>query len=181
MKWVKIGLAVLAALIVLPIVAVAIVGAGRDSNRITTSVVIHSKPEVVWPWIFKPDKVKQWVSWLVEIRENGEGEPAVGQSAVWVMQDRNNGNARMEITGTVEAVEPYRRIAVRLKAPDAFAGTSVYTLVPLPDGSTRLESDSRYYFDNGFARFMTPVVCWQAKKKMDGDLQQLRARVEGGM
>jgi uncharacterized protein YndB with AHSA1/START domain len=180
MKWVKIGLAVVAVLIILPVVAVAIMGFGGDSNRILASVVIHKKPEVVWPWIYKQDKVKQWVTWLVEIRENGTGEPAVGQSAVWVMEDRNNGNARMEITGTVEAVEPYRRLAVKLTSTEAFSGTSVYTLTELPDGSTRLDSDSRYHFDNGFARFMTPVICWQAKKKMDSDLQQLRSHVESG-
>jgi len=181
MKWVKIALVVLAVLIVVPVLGLAIAGAGADSNRIATSIVIHQKPEVIWPWLFKPDKVKMWVTWLVEIREKGEGEPEVGKSAVWVMEDRNNGNQRMEITGTVEAVEPNRRIAVRLKSPEGFAGTSVYTLTPLPDGSTRLESDSRYMFDNGFVRFMTPVVCWQAKKKMVSDLEQLRSRVEGGV
>ena len=93
MKWVKIAACVLAALIVLPLAGLAIANAGADSNRIAASLVIHQKPEVVWPWLFKPDKVKQWVTWLVEIREKGEGEPAVGQSSVWVMEDRNNGNA----------------------------------------------------------------------------------------
>uniref|UniRef100_Q01XD7 Polyketide cyclase/dehydrase n=1 Tax=Solibacter usitatus (strain Ellin6076) TaxID=234267 RepID=Q01XD7_SOLUE len=181
MKWVKIAGAVLAVLIVVPVLAVAIAGAGADSNRLTASIVIHQKPEAVWPWLYKPEKVKQWVTWLVEIRERGDGEPAVGQSSVWVMEDRNNGNARMEITGTVEAVEPNRRIAVKLSATEGFMGNTVYTLTPLPDGSTRLDSDSRYRFDNGFARFMTPVICWQAKKKMLSDLEQLRARVEGGV
>jgi uncharacterized protein YndB with AHSA1/START domain len=181
MKWVKIAACVLAALIVLPLAGLAIANVGADSNRITASLVIHQKPEVVWPWLFKPDKVKQWVTWLVEIREKGEGEPAVGQSSVWVMEDRNNGNERIEITGTVESVEANRRIAVRLKAPEGFAGTSVYTLTPLPDGGTRLDSDSRYTFDNAFAHFMTPVICWQAKKKMLSDLETLRARLEGGI
>jgi hypothetical protein len=96
------------------------------------------------------------------------------------MEDRNNGNARMEITGTVEAVEPNRRMAIRLSAPEGFHGSSVYTLTPLPDGSTRLDSDSRYVFDNAFARFMTPLIYWQAKKKMLGDLEQLRARLGAG-
>ena len=181
MKWVKIAGLVLGVLIVVPVVAVAIAGAGQDSNRLAASIVIHQKPEAIWPWLYKPDKVKQWVSWLVEIRGERDGEPAVGQSAVWVMEDRNNGNARMEIKGTVEAVEPNRRIAVKLSATEGFSGNTVYTLTPQADGSTKLESDSRYRFDNGFARFMTPVICWQAKKKMLSDLEQLRARVEGGI
>ena len=181
MKWIKIALGVLAVLIVVPVLALAIAGAGPNSNRIATSVVIHRKPAAVWPWLYQPDKVKSWVSWLVEVRANGAGEPDAGQSAVWVMEDRNNGNMRMEITSTVEAVETNRRIAVRMSAPEGFSGSTVYTLAELPDGSTRLESDSRFHLENAFARFMTPLVCWQAKKKMLGDIEQLRSRLEGGL
>jgi len=35
--------------------------------------------------------VKQWVTWLIDIGEEGSGEPVVGGKAVWVMEDRNNG------------------------------------------------------------------------------------------
>ena len=181
MKWIKLALGVLAVLIVVPVLGLAIAGARQDSNRMTTSIVIHQKPAVIWPWLYQPDKMKTWVSWLIEIRRDGPGEPAVGQSAVWVMEDRNNGNARMELRDTVEAVDTNRRIAVRITAPEGFSGHSVYTLTELPDGSTRLDSDSRVNFDSAFVRFLTPVVCWQAKKKMLGDLEQLRARVEGGV
>src|SRR5262245_10099321 len=178
MKWVKISLGSILGLILLACGGLAIAGMGRDSNRIYTSVVIHAKPEAVWPWLAKPDKVKQWVSWLVEIRQDTQGEPAPGQRSVWVREDRNNGNQRMPMIGTVESVEPHRRLAVSIKAEEAFQGTAVYILTDLGDGSTKLESDSRYTFDDGFARFMTPVVCWQAKKKMIGDLEHMRQLVE---
>jgi uncharacterized protein YndB with AHSA1/START domain len=179
-KWTKVVLLALAAIIVLPLVALLIAGVLPGSDRMVTSIVFHQKPETIWPWLFQPDKVKAWVSWLVEVRDQGTGEPAVGQSSVWVVEDRNNGNARMEVTGTVEAVEPNRRIAIRLSAPSGFHGTNVYTLTPLPDGTTRLESDSHYVFDSAFARFMSPLIYWQAKKKMLSDLAQLRACLEGG-
>jgi hypothetical protein len=65
-------------------------------------------------------------------------------------------------------------------AAEGFKGHVVYTLTPLPDGSTQLIEDSRYDFDNGFARFMTPLICWQAKKKMIDDQAHLRALVEAG-
>jgi uncharacterized protein YndB with AHSA1/START domain len=100
---------------------------------------------------------------------------------VWVVEDPNNGNTRVEFTGIVEAVEPHRRIAIRLSAPGGFKGSNVYTLTPLPDGSTRLESESRYVFDSAFARFMSPLIYWQAKKKMQSDFEQLRARLDGGV
>jgi uncharacterized protein YndB with AHSA1/START domain len=84
----------------------------------------------------------------------------------------------MEITGTVKAVDPPRRIEVDMVAPEGFKGHVIYTLTPLPDGSTRFDADSRYDFENGFARFMTPVICWQAKKKMIDDETHLRTLVE---
>jgi len=178
MKWIMIVLGSLVGLLVLCLVVLLAMGASADSNRMVYSVVIHRKPDAVWPWLYKPDKVKQWVTWLVDIREEGEGEPAVGQKAVWVMEDRNNNNARMEMTGTVTAVEPNRRMAVHLTAAEGFTGDATYLLTALPDGSTRLDTDSRYVFDNAFARLMTPLVMWQAKKKLASDQDHLRALVE---
>jgi uncharacterized protein YndB with AHSA1/START domain len=178
MKWVKISLGAILGIIVLTAAGLAVAGMGKDANRIYSSTVIKAKPAAVWPWLYKPDKVKQWVTWLVEIREEREGEPTPGGKAVWVMEDRNNNNTRMSITGVVDSVDPYRRLAVSISAPEGFQGTNVYILTEKADGSTRLESDSRYTFDNAFARFMTPVVCWQAKKKMQGDLDHLRSLIE---
>jgi uncharacterized protein YndB with AHSA1/START domain len=178
MKWVLIVIGSWFALLVLGAVVLFAMGAAADANRITTSVVIHQKPEAIWPWLYQPEKVKQWVTWLVEIRDEGHGEPTPGAKGVWVMEDPNNGNQRMEITGVVKSVEPGRRLAITMSAPEGFAGDNVYTLVPLPDGSTRLDTNSRYVFANSFARFMTPVICWQAKKKLVSDEDRLRALVE---
>jgi uncharacterized protein YndB with AHSA1/START domain len=179
-KWILIVLGSLFGLLLLGAVVLLAMGAGPDANRMTSSIVMHQKPEAVWPWLYKPEKVKQWVTWLVDIREDGSGDPVVGRKAVWIMEDRNNGNMRMEITGTVKAVDPGRHIEVSLTAPEGFHGETSYTLTPLPDGSTRLDTDTRYTFDNGFARFMTPLVMWQARKKFVGDQDHLRALVESG-
>jgi len=178
MKWILIVLGSLFGLLVLGAVVLLAMGAGPDANRMTNSIVIHQKPEAVWPWLYKPDKVKQWVTWLVDIREEDSGEPVVGGKAAWVMEDRNNGNAKMEIVGTVKAVEPNRRLEIAMTAAEGFRGSASYTLTALPDGSTRLDTDSRYDFDNGFARFMTPIVLWQAKKKYTSDQDHLRSLVE---
>ena len=64
--------------------------------------------------------------------------------------------------------------------PQTRSPSNVYMLTPLPDGSTRLDSDSRYVFEGAFARFMSPLIYWQAKKKMVADFEQLRARLESG-
>jgi uncharacterized protein YndB with AHSA1/START domain len=179
MKWILIVLGSLFGLLILGAGVLFAMGASADANRTTTSIVIHQKPEVVWPWLYKSDQVKQWVSWLTEIRDEGK-EPAVGNKSTWVMQDRNNNDARMEIVVVVKSVEPARRLQVDLSVPGSFRGTSTYSLTARSDGSTRLDSDARYEFDNAFARFMTPIICWQARKKMVEDQSHLRSLLESG-
>ena len=41
-----------------------------------------------------------------------------GGKAVWVMEDRNNNNARMQITGVVDSVEPNRKLAISISAAE---------------------------------------------------------------
>ncbi len=176
-KWTKIVLLTLTALIVLPVVALAVAGALPGADHMVASTVINRKPEAIWPWLYQKQHVMQWVSWLVEIRE-AEGEPQVGKSGVWVMEDQNNNNARVEFTGTVTALDLHRRIDIDLVAPQAFKGHTAYILTPLPDGSTRFDSDSRYVFDSAFARFMAPLIYWEAKKKMAADQQHLKTLIE---
>lgn len=178
MKWVKISIGSILGLIVLATAAVAIAGMRADANRLQCSLVIRQKPAAIWPWLFEPAKLKQWVTWLVEVRDEGSGEPAPGGKSTWVLEDRNNGNQRMEIHSVVESVEPARKLAVSLDSPIGFRGSSTYRLIENGEGSTLLESDSRYTFENGFARFMTPLVIWQAKKKMLSDMDRLRALLE---
>ena len=176
MKWIKIGILSVLGIILLATAALAIAGSGSDANRLQCSVVIRQKPAAIWPWLYESEKVKQWVTWVVEVRN--QGAPVPGSKMVWVMEDRNNGNTRMEIDAVAQAVEPQRKLTVALSAADAFRGTSTYTLSEQADGSTVLGSDSRYTFSNRFARFMTPLVIWQAKKKMISDMFHLRTLVE---
>jgi uncharacterized protein YndB with AHSA1/START domain len=178
MKWILIVLGSLFGLLILGAAVLLAMGTRADSNRITTSLVIHQKPEAIWPWLYESEKVKQWVTWLVEIHEEGHGEPTPGGKAVWVMEDRNNGNHRVEITGVVQSVERARRLQITMTAPEGFHGDNVYTLVPQPDGSTRLDTDSRFVFDSSLARLMTPLIRWQAKKKLVDDQNHLRALLE---
>ena len=114
---VKISIVSILGVIVLIAAALAIAGLGADANRLTSSLVIRQKPAAIWPWLYQSDKVKQWVSWLAEVRDDGKAEPVPGGKSVWVMQDRNNNNAPMEITAVVDSVEPPRKLAVSLSAP----------------------------------------------------------------
>jgi uncharacterized protein YndB with AHSA1/START domain len=179
MKWItRIG----SGLLVVSLLAFAIIVflSSRDEfKELHTSVLIHRKPEVIWPWLYEPDKLKSWVSWLSEVRRDGSGPPSPGTRVVWIMMDENNGSTRMEIPFVVEQAESLRRLAVRFGTPGTFQGTAAYTLIDRGDGSTELKSEGRYDFDSGFAKLMLPLITWQARKKLDMDLATLRKLVEG--
>jgi uncharacterized protein YndB with AHSA1/START domain len=179
-KWWIWILGIPAGLLLLASGVLLILGAMPDSNRLQSSIVIQRRPEVVWPWLYKPNKLLRWVSWLKEVREEGEGDIRVGGKAVWIMEDRNNNNALMAITGVAERVEPYRLIAIRLSAEEGFHGESIYTLTDLGNGATRLDSDSRYHMPSVMFRLLMPMVIPQARQKMNSDLERLRAEIEAG-
>jgi uncharacterized protein YndB with AHSA1/START domain len=178
MKWLVRIVGGFAGLLVIAVAILLVLGARADSNRLQASVTIHRGPEAVWPWLYEPDKLKSWVTWLKQVDRDREGPPAVGARAVWVMEDMNNGGAQMRIKSDVAAVESNRRLAVKLSVPGAFAGTAEYTLADLGGGATRLECDSRYTFDNPFAKLMTPLIISSARKKMLADMDRMRAAVE---
>src|SRR5437016_5378114 len=61
-----------------------IVGHRANAGQMHASAEMNGSPEQIWPWLNEGDKLKQWVSWLVEVRgwESGLG---VGAKRVWVM------------------------------------------------------------------------------------------------
>ena len=177
MKWLIRILLVLAAVLVLCVVTLLALGMRADSNRLQVSRRINRPPEAVWPYLYEPDKLKQWVTWLKDVQRT-PGEPVIGAKSVWTMEDANNGGQLMKIESTVTEVEPHRRLRVALSVPGAFHGTAEYKLTDLGNGTTLLETDSRYNFDIWFARLMSPLVMVEAGKKMQDDADRLRAGVE---
>jgi uncharacterized protein YndB with AHSA1/START domain len=178
MKWWKLFLLAIGVLIVGIFGVLFVLGLRSDANRLQASVVISAPASRVWPYLYEPDKLKSWVGWLVEVRRNANTPPAPGTEAVWVMEDRNNNNALMEIKGKAVEVDPERKLVLDLSSEPMFRGTTLYTLTDLGNGQTRLESDSRYVIDNSFARLMMPLVIQQARKKLVADLDRLRSKVE---
>ena len=180
MKWLIRIVGAFGGLLIIAVVILLALGARTDANRLQASVTIRRGPDAVWPYLYEPEKLKSWVTWLKKVESDREGPPAVGAHAVWVMEDMNNGGAIMRINSEVEAVEPNRRLAVKLSAAEGFDGTAVYSLTDLGGGATRLECDSRYTFHNAFAKLLSPLIFPSARKKMLGDMDRLRASLEKG-
>lgn len=179
MKWLKwIGI-VLAVLLILPVVTLLVLGQRKDAGHLHRSIEIAASPEQLWPWLEDGDKLKQWVSWLVDVRVPDPASHGVGASKVWVMKDENNGGMQMQIIAKNREYAPPSRLVLQISTDkEEFTGENVYELVDLGNGRTRLEMDSRYRFANWFANLMEPVITPSARKKMVADADRLKSMVE---
>lgn len=178
MKW---ALRIVGGLLIVILLAVAvlfIVGHRASAGRVHASAELNGSPDQLWPWLNDGEKLKQWVSWLVEVRgwEQGAG---VGAKRVWVMKDENNGGMLMEIEGTCSEYAPPSRLTVQLKSGGDFDGQQAYRLTDLGNGRTRLDVDSNYHFSSSLARLMEPLITAAAAKKMVGDTARLKSLVGG--
>lgn len=166
------------ALIAMGVVTLLVMSNMSGADRMAGAIDIAKPSQVVWKYVDEPEKLKSWISWVVEVRDETPGKRGIGSRRVMVMEDRNNGNMRMDIAGEVVAYEEGRRSTVRLSSPGMFSGENSYTLQDLGNGQTRLMQESRFHFDNWFARLMSPLVMSAARKKMVEDLQRLKSVVE---
>lgn len=176
MKW---ALRIVGGFLVVILLAVAVLfGAGyrAGAGRTHASAELNGSPDQLWPWLNEGEKLKQWVSWLVEVRgwEQGGG---VGAKRVWMMKDENNGGMLMEIEGTCTEYAPPSRLTVQLKSGSDFDGQQTYLLTDLGNGRTRLDVDSNYHFSSSLARLMEPLITALAEKKLVGDVARLKGLV----
>jgi len=165
-------------LIVIALVTLLVMSSRPDADRMAGSIDIAKPPQTVWAYVEEPDKLKSWISWVVEVRDETPGRRGVGSRYVLVMEDRNNGNMRVNIASEVVAYEECKKETLRLSVPGMFSGEGTYALQDLGNGQTRLTQESTYHFDNWFARLMAPLVMSEARKKMVEDLQRLKSLAE---
>lgn len=176
MKWVLIVIGALLGLVVVCVLALFLVSRRSGAGQSTHSVVVARPVAEVWTWITEPDKVRQWVSWLVDIRTTETGPPRVGMKEVWVMDDPNM-KKQLEIDGTITEVVPGQRLGVAISLPGYFEGDMVYSLTEV-EGGTRLETKGRYKYLDFVFSVMEPLVTPEADKKMRGDLARLKSLAE---
>ena len=178
MKWVLRIVGGLAAILLLVAGVLFAMTFRSDAGRIHASTEIAAPRDQVWQWVNDPDKLKQWISWLVEVRTDPSRPMGVGARRVLVMRDENNGGQLMEIEGTCREYNPPERMVMQLSAAGAFDGDGTYLLTDLGNGRTRLYVENRYTFGSGFARLMEPLIAHLAQKKMQMDVAHLKQLVE---
>jgi uncharacterized protein YndB with AHSA1/START domain len=168
----------LVAVLLLAVLVLLAMGRRSGAGHVQATAEIHATPEQIWPWMNDAAKLKQWVSWLVEVRGDAAGSRAVGSQTVLVMRDENNGGHLMEIRSTVTEAEPPSKLAVTLSAEGGFTGHQQYRLTRLANGNTRVEIEAQWDFAIWMAKLFEPLITPSAQKKMVGDVARLKAGVE---
>jgi uncharacterized protein YndB with AHSA1/START domain len=156
-----------------------VLGHRANAGRTIVSVDINVSPAQLWPWIEEPGKLRQWISWVTEVRVPN-GSPAAGGKLVVVMRDENNGGMPMEIQGTYARYQPPTELDLAMSTPGAFDGMETYKLTDLGNGRTHLEVIGQYHYDVWMEQLFEPLITPAAQKKMDGDVARLKSLAEAG-
>lgn len=180
MKWLLYLGVGLVGLLVLAVVILLALGGGRGTSHLEASVEVDRPPAVVFTWITEPDRLREWVGWLVEIRPLTAQRLQPGAREIWVMEDRNNNNQRMEIETEIIEHRANEAVTARLTAAEGFTGRVVYGLTPLGADRTRLTYAADYEFHHWLAKLLNPVITRSAQQKLEEDLARLKQRAEAG-
>ena len=112
MKWIVRIVGTLLALGVVCVLGLFIASNRRDAGRMRGSVDIERSPDEVWAWLTEPEKLKQWVGWLVEIRpDTTKPHQGIGARDTWILDDPRM-KQKMEMPNTVTLWEPPQEMGV---------------------------------------------------------------------
>jgi len=79
--------------------------------KLSMSQVIACPPEALWPWLDDPERCKQWMKGLLEVRPTSSGPRRKGYTAVLVIRE---GGRPVEYEETILEYEPARRFKLRM-------------------------------------------------------------------
>ena len=178
MKWLLYGLGAVVAVVMVAVLVLLMLGGGRGESRLQATIEIARPASVVFDWITRPSRVQSWVGWLIEIQSLSPGEQTIGSREVWVMEDRNNNNQRMEIESEIVGLDQNRVLSTRLHSPGGFEGTVTYSLEPMGADRTRLQYLGDYKFEHWLAKLLEPVISRSAQQKLEEDLARLKQLAE---
>jgi uncharacterized protein YndB with AHSA1/START domain len=180
MKWVKRIAIVLAVLLIVPMATLLVLGHRKNAGVAQAAAEIDAPPDQVWTWLDDGDKLKQWVSWMVDVKyPDPQRTNGLGASHVLVMKDENNGGMLMRIVSKYSEYAPPSRMTVQVGDTEGmFTGAETYLLTDLGNGRTRLEVRGRFHYSQWFANLMEPLITPQAEKNMAMDMAHLKRLAE---
>jgi uncharacterized protein YndB with AHSA1/START domain len=153
------------------VVMLWVIGFRPSAGHVEASVEIDRIYLQVWPWIVQPDRQKQWIAGLVEVRQAGP------MRLTWILRD---GGTQVEIQSEVTEQDPPFKWIRRIHTPGRFSGISQYHVVELAEGRTKVELIEDYKYDSWFTRLLEPLSTPRAKEKWQENLERLKRKVESG-
>ncbi len=165
----------LAVAVLLVLAAATLYLLGGRKRTFRAEVRIDGSADEVWPWLVEPERLERWIGGLVESRPLGDGGLRVGARSVETIEE---GDRRSEMTTEVVALDPARLLAVRLES-GVLTGRNRLELWPAGDGATLLRQTLTVRY-RGAARMFGPFLGGTVRRKLDADLDRLRASVESG-
>lgn len=178
MRWLLYALAGVGGLVVIAVVILLFLGGFRGESQLVAQIDIAKPASTVFTWVSRPEKLKSWVGWMVDVREITPNQNGVGSRQVWVMEDRNNNNQLMNIASEVTRHEPDRVLESKVSAAEGFTGEVRYELEPIDATKTKLTYRAHYKFDHWLAKLLEPIISRSAQQKLEEDLQRLKQQVE---
>ena len=118
--------------------------------------------------------IARWGEWtdMQDIRQDGTGQPAVGSTGTFSLPGPFHGPVTFELT----ALEPNRRVEYRMRHP-SFEWRAEMSVQPRPAGA-RLATSGEFRM-RGWRRVLEPIVGRELRKVEAGELQRLKALLEG--
>ena len=170
MNWKRIG-GIAGASLLTFVVMLWVIGFRPSAGHVEASVEIDRIYLQVWPWIVQPERQKQWIAGLMEVRQTGP------LRLTWILKD---GGGQAEIKSEVTAHDPPFKWIRRIHTPGRFSGISQYHVVELAEGRTKVEIIEDYKYDSWFTRLLEPLTTPRAKEKLQENLERLKRKVESG-
>ena len=177
MKWVKSIGGGLLGLIALAFVTLLGMSKRGEAGHMHTTIDIARPPAEVRTWFEQPAKLTQWVAWLVEVKPVGSPASGPGSQQEWFMLDPRDQGKRSSFVRTLES-QTDSSTTITIAAPGIGDDRATATYHALPNGGTRLVSDSRFVYSGFFWSLLEPLVTPEAQKKEVEDLARLKALIE---
>jgi carbon monoxide dehydrogenase subunit G len=79
--------------------------------KLNYSAVIEVPPEALWPWLDDPEKCKQWMRGLLDVKQTSPGPKRKGTTAIMLIQE---GGRTAEYQETILEYEPNKRFKLSM-------------------------------------------------------------------
>lgn len=148
-------------------------------SSFTYSVEFAASPATIWPYLEDPDKIRQWMTGVIEDRPTSEGPPRLGSTFEFDMRE---GGKLVTYEGEITKYEKHRLMGVRMvggcgKKPMTMHAD--YRLIPLSADRTRLDYAFRCEPLPGLVfKLMSPFFKLMGKSMIKKFMRNLRGLVE---